>query len=223
MATLLNRWPLTSNANGVVGSLNLTNVGSVVFSADGAYFPYDYNKYLQGTISALSGSFSFNMWVKTLSWDKIRYGVFGIRSGAGTGTGFDMYSGTALIDIGGNGTGVSYPFNSTNFPSAPHTMFTVTCAGPTGAVELRRNGVLVSTGTSVSYNSITNFVIGKFGDSSEYLWDGYILDFRKYSGVLSSAEALVLYSAGPNDSFLKVTTKKSLIHPSLLSTSIGQK
>lgn len=195
MAALIHRWPLTVNANDVVGSLNLTNNGGVTFGPDGASFNGN-SQWLSGTIVP-PPIISMSIWVKHNAWGNTAQMAWGGASSI-TQSGFFMQSEGAYLTHHSN----SYLFvgselNSTNFPSSSHVLIVMTYDGTT--LKYYRGGNLIASADKTTNTTLqTDFYIGRY--SVGYYMNGKELDARIYDYALSAAEVSALAAAGPNPS-----------------------
>ena len=215
MASLINRWPLTANANDVVGSLNLTNNGTVTFSADGASFNGS-SQSLSGTKSA-PAAFTLTVWVEPTSWANAPSPMAAYTS-SNNGWGFEASSGAMHYQTyyTSSQLSVSSEFNSTNYPNNSFTLMVMTCTGATGTITGYRNGTQVGQGASSSLSSSTQFAIGMLGGSGGQYFTGKIKDARIYDYPLSSAEIAALYALGKNPA---ATPRKTFPFAAILQTA----
>ena len=223
----VHRWKLTEDANdsGAGTAVNLTNNGSVTFSADGASFNAG-TKFLSGTLP-VSGTGTWSAWLKPSTFAQSGFalcranGVGGEWQTLGSATTNSAFGGSFNPTIArANNT-----FNSTYFPPnqlvlAAFVFTTTTLKSYIGAVEV----------SSVSYTPSTistSFAIGTYGggnyDSPNWNWQGNVCDARIYDYALTASEISALVAAGPNPIAI-IPNRIWKYYPNvLLSTSIGYK
>ena len=200
MAALIHRWPLTANANDVVGSLNLTNNGSVTFSADGASFNGS-NQWLSGTKTPPS-NITMTIWVTSNAFAEYAAPFLFSNNEAVNRLGFSFNSYRLICELGAGQdirTG-NTEFTSANYP--PNTPVLLTVTIKSGEQKLYRGNTLLASGTFANLGTVdTNFSIGRFGAyPTLYYWNGKLADARIYDYALTSSEISALAAAGPNPS-----------------------
>lgn len=199
---LINHWPLTSDANDIIGSSNLTNNNTVTFSSEGAVFLSASSQFLSATITwptlftwALefkisSGNYiymgncnnggAYPHYIGIGRWgnDTVKLIVSGTSTGAGVVLNLDM---NYNICDGNWHTLASWGFNNTS--SESETAFT--CS------KMFIDGYLV--GGAAVYPAITlntSFSIGRPGALTSGYGNGNIRNFRAYNRHLSHEEIL---------------------------------
>ena len=196
MASLIHRWQLTENANDSVGTLHLTNNGSVTFGADGASFNGS-SQWLSGTVT-IPPTGTLSIWVVPTAWTGTRcvsgwlntlgdngMGVQGNSSWFPTKMGAFNYA-----NSGNYGYIESRVFNSTNYPSDVPTLILFKWDSTT--IYLRdNNGTELSSVRGVAA-SVSDFSIGRLGSYNSLFWSGAINDCRIYDYKTSSAEDAAL-------------------------------
>ncbi|MDD3263473.1 MAG: hypothetical protein PHT94_01095 [Candidatus Nanoarchaeia archaeon] len=186
---LIHRWPLTKNANDVVGGLHLTNNGTVTFSVDGASFNGS-NQWLSGTKSIQT--LSFSLWVKfSTAKTQIAFGFCGANYNSGLGTKLEN-----PVILYGNG-GYINSMTSVDISDGRFHCVVVTRNAASTSHALFIDGVQ-RAGTSHSFTMDSNFAIGRLGSNNDWYYAGVAADARIYDNVLSESEALELYTMGPN-------------------------
>lgn len=194
---LVNRWPLTSNANDVVGALNLTNNGSVTFSSDGALFDGS-RQYLSGTKTRPTPG-TVSLWIRPSVYAGNRcFCGWGINSSPYSFTGVmaqspiivAYYKSSTPYDLSGK------TYNSSDFPSSSYTHITFKWNSST--LKTYVGGVKLTGDVSAGSNDATSFAIGAFGAYNGSRFAGYIKDARIYSVELSDAQIATLVANGPN-------------------------
>jgi hypothetical protein len=196
---LVNRWPLTANANDVVGSVHLTNNNGVTFSADGAAFNGT-NQYLSATHSRSTTAWTLSMWVKPFATSVSTV----LCSSTSNGWGFRSVTtpGTLFIAMD-NSNDVHYiqvesEYTEEKFPNTVFTHILATHDRGATTGKYYRNGSLVATKTNtVPGTPSTAFSLGASATGLLF-WKGNIKDVRYYSRVLSAAEVAQLTANGPN-------------------------
>lgn len=197
---LINRFPLTTDGNDVVGGLVATNNGGITFSpTSGANFNGT-TQWLSYIVSRSSGAFSMSVWVKPSNFTTSSFqGIFSSASvSAGNARGISTYLGMTYVYTGGGNSGhtANTEWTITNFPSSIFTLMVVTYDGTTA--KIYRNNINTFTGTVVDGVIDSNLSIGRFGSGSSYFYSGNCLDARYYSHVFTTAEITTLVLAGPN-------------------------
>jgi hypothetical protein len=201
---LIHRWPLTENANDVVGGLNLANNGAVTFSADGASFNGS-NQWLSGTKSIQT--LSLSVWVKfSTAKDQTAFAFAGASFVAGLGANL----GDPVI-LYGNG-GYINENSGVDISDGQFHCVVVTRNATSTSHALLIDGVKKAE-KSYSFTMNSNFSIGRLGASTGWYYAGVAADARIYDHVLSEAESLDLYTVGPNGG-----GGKSIPTPVILST-----
>jgi len=198
MASLVNRWPLTENANDVVGSLNLTNNGTVTFGADGASFNGS-SQWLSGT-KTVPATFTLSTWIKVVSMPATALCpmTWGETNGANC-VGFYLQNGGNEYCFESNGLCYQSTAATPTYSSTTHTNIIVTYDGST--VRYFRGGTEIS-GAQIGGTTTrsTNFSIGRYGvdTSTNFYLNGAEKDARIYNGPLAPAEITAIVAAGPN-------------------------
>ena len=193
---LIHRWPLTENANDIVGGLNLTNNGTVAFSAEGASFNGS-SQWLSGT-KTMPASGSITAWVKCLSVDKIRSVLMVTDSS-------NSYSNGISISTKLNGywnqnmLSGNTDVTSALYPSTSHVFVAVTAnqSGTTTTIAVFRNGIKDGEGSGTVNVRNSVLAIGRWGSYNGHYFHGYIQDTRIYDHALTQSEISALYADGP--------------------------
>lgn len=188
---LIHRWPLTANANDVVGSWHMTNVGGVTFSQEGgAEFSGSNN--LNIASITLPTVFSMTAWVKLKTAGSTQYNsVCGMASGAGLS--YVPY-GTSYVRHQCCGIEVS----STGVPFVDDWFMIGMGTNGSNLTTKYFNGTYQSTTSVGATRTFANWQIGRgFWATNTYL-DGYVVDFRIHGTNLSQSEYDALKEAGPN-------------------------
>ena len=186
---LVHHWPLTNDANDVVGNLHLTNNNSVTFSAAGALFVAASQQSLTATHS-LPNSFA---WVCDFN-----IGSAG-RFTLGNANSNILYSLNMVVNEASDdktvlvGTRTTTALNFTalvhNYRDAlPHRLIFNVMAD----YDSRRIGILyvdnpIPLGAIVHESGLTpstSFAIGKRGAKNEWFGDGYVKDLMEYDRAL---------------------------------------
>mgnify|MGYP001260888785 CR=1 FL=1 len=190
---LLHRWPLTENANDVVGTLNLTNNGSVTFSSNGASFNGS-NQSLTGTATWPS-NFTATAWIK-FSTSSVSY-AFGAANAAGENGFSPVIDSDVFLSVYG---GTLKIYSGRNL--ADSTWHLIGVEGhSTGAVEWKFyiDGALEGSGTPASFTLDTNFALGRLGAYAYgYYFAGNEIDARIFDKALTAGQHATLYANGPN-------------------------
>ena len=223
MGEPIHRWPLTENANDVVGSLNLTNNGSVTFSADGASFNGT-NQWLSGT-KTLPAAFSFATWVKI---DDIgianQIAIAFCTSGGNNDCGaiLNFNGGAKIRSYSG---AMTYADSATsecvtgNYPTNQHVLLVSTYAA--NSQKVYRGAVNVVNGTAAVLGSIdTNFSLGRYGAYNGFYLKGKIADARIYDYPLTASEIAALVAAGPNPTTPTTSPRRITISPAAYSLTM---
>ena len=221
---LIHRWPLTENANDVVGGLNLANNGGVTFSNYGGLFNGSSRKLT--AMSSFSGSsLSICCWVKPLSHTGSGNGHcvsmdFFNDSSANKGVAIqlrDSTDGKSRACLNAVKAVSSLTYNSTYYPTNSFTYVAVTWDGTT--VELFwGNSQIASAAQSVAPSGSVCALGGFGGFDGAYTgyYDGYMIDARVYDHNLSQSEIDALVAAGPDGTYTR--TRPRIPTPVILST-----
>lgn len=195
---LINHLPLTSDANDIVGSLNLTNNNSVTFSTAGARFQSAASQFLSATVT----------WPSVFTWlldvliDSGKYFYFGCQSSGGTymctlgpGVGNVRYlKATCPGASGGVGNSglvdVGYALDDGLYHTVAISGYN-NCAdgnvlkmGPIYCDGECVGGLAYYFGNTLS----TAFSIGRPGATTSGYGDGYARNFRAYNRILTIDE-----------------------------------
>lgn len=206
LRTLLHRWPLISDANDLVGDLDLTNNGTVTFSANGASFNGS-NQWLSGTL-AKPNAWTMSAWVTPVDFSaqrsvacacpsdgdsQLAWGLWNSKFGE-LGTlmcfGASVNDPQIYVKVAAELTTAHYPMNAPTLAVAVYV---------DGALSVYRDSGLVGavSGISPSVGS-TFFSIGRSGAMNAGYWYGTIADVRLYSVALTPADIALMAAAGPN-------------------------
>ena len=203
---LIHRWPLTENANDVVGGLNLTNNGGVTFSNDGGLFNGSSRKLT--AMSSFSGSsLSICCWVKPLSHTGSGKGHcvsmdFFNDGSANKGLAImlrNLTDGKSRAGLCGVNAVSSLTYNSTYYPTNCFTYVAATWDGTT-LKFFWGNSQIASAAQSVAPSGSVCALGGFGGFNNEYTgyYHGYMIDARVYDHNLSQSEIDALLAVGPN-------------------------
>lgn len=194
---LIHRWPLTSNANDIVGALNMTNNGSVTFSANGASFNGS-SQWLSCTKTRPT-QFTMTSWITPVNFSARRC-AFAASDDTGTnGWGWCAYptNENANVVVTEGSINIPNELTLTHYPSNTKTLSVVTYGS--GSLKAYRNSMLIAettvNGSGTSSNSLS---VGRFGAYDYAYWYGTIADVRLYNRALTSFEIEVLADNGPN-------------------------
>lgn len=197
--SLINRWPLIADANDVIGNFNLTNNGTVTFSANGASFNGS-NQSLTGSLSGTPSALSMSIWVYLNARDAADTMMFWGSSSGGVGNAIGTLNNGSnpYFWAGACGKGISDSgvYNNTNMPLSSWLQLGVCGDGST--VKFIINGSLISgTTTTAGGGACTSFSIGnRYGQND---WVNMLAkDARRYDHMLSNTEWSALYAAGSN-------------------------
>jgi hypothetical protein len=195
---LVYRWPLASDANASHGGVNLTNNGTTTFP-DGALFDAG-TKYLSGTITQPSPSWSASFWIKPTSTSASRSVPFIVGTGGDANDwGVQFKSDDNAYYESGAGTNqgcyVSSEWNSTNYPSDEFTLVVITWDGAN--FKAYRNTTLLDT-ESRSAPTAPETALNIGNDSTaDRPFPGYIKDVRVYERALDATAIGNIHTAGP--------------------------
>jgi len=215
---LVHRWPLTANANDVVGGLNLVNNGSVTFDpTNGASF--NGSQWLSG-VCTLTNPFSMSIWLKfpNVSANGGSF-VFGDSSGNLASRAGFYHSGASYAFLG---TSIyALDFTAVNYPSTSFVLCTITYDGTT--LKLYRGITMTVSATTPFVTPDSNLSLGRFGANSQsnLYFTGNQLDARIYSNAIDS-QIPSLYSAGPYTSAFRATPKQLSVPSLYLPRTIEQ-
>jgi hypothetical protein len=195
---LINHLPLTSDANDIVGSLNMTNNNSVTFSAAGARFQSSLSQFLSATVT----------WPSVFTWlidvliDSGKYFYLGSQTSNGTymctlapcvgnaqylkavSPGYSGGAGNAgLLDVGyALDDGLYHTFAVVGYNNCPDG--NVPRMGP-----LYCDGECIGGLAYYALNTLsTAFSIGRPGATTSGYGDGYARNFRAYNRILTIDE-----------------------------------
>ncbi len=189
---LIHRWPLTANANDVVGALTLSNIGSVTFP-DGASFNGSSQALYAGAMT-LPTVFTVTGWIKYSTAHAAS--AFGMSNASG---GFGS-SVVTLADFNLSIYGGTYKINSGQNLADSKWHFVAFSGGASGAHTWQLYVDGMSEGSqSVDFTCDGNFAVGRAGAyTGGYWFSGSVKDCRFYSQALTADQHATLYSNGPN-------------------------
>lgn len=196
---LINHWPLTADANDIVGSAHLTNNNSVAFSSAGARLEEGAKRYLSATYTfpavgtivydlrvdtgkficlGAQGSDGKNSYVTFVgvyqSQEKIRGNAPGASNGATCGGSYLL---PYPVDDGKYHTIARVVYNRAPGDEAP-------CAGVLFFDGVCIGGVAFYPGITLS----TAFAVGRSGAYDGGYGDGYVRDLRIFNRILTAGE-----------------------------------
>lgn len=188
---LIHRWRLTNNANDSVGTLHLTNIGSVTFSADGASF--------NGSSQAITGTKTWPTNFTVTTWIKYATAASAFALGAASAdatNGFGVCVNSDVFLTLRGGTTKIYSGRDLS-DSAWHLIGVE--GHYTGAVEWKFyiDGILEGSGTPDGFTLDTNFALGRLGAYGGY-FAGNEIDVRIFDKALTAGQHATLYANGPN-------------------------
>lgn len=205
---LIHFWPLTSDANDTVGSLNLTNNNGVTFSADGAHFVSTSSQYLSATVTWPS-EYTFVLETKLGSGLGL---VYGSRSGTdycmSTKVNFSTYpqlyfQGQILVGSSRYSTQISKNLGGL-IDERYHRIVQVRRVCPSDGSDaagkyeysIYVDSMMFSIHVSASPVTIsTSFAIGRIGTYDGEYQTGYCRNFRVYNRVLEPLEIMRVLAA----------------------------
>lgn len=192
---LVHRWPLTADANDIVGSLNLTNNGGVTFDpVNGANFNGT-NQSLSG-IYTLTNPFSISVWVKFSNVTQSCSPIFFCSSVPDQRAGMAFETGNAEAYVGNVVTTSASSFTAINYPPTVDVLCSMTYDSTTLRFY-RGTTLIVSAARSFNTNAVT-FALSRLGPYNGYYLAGSELDLRFYTDAIDS-QIPALNLAGPNN------------------------
>lgn len=212
---LIHRYPLISDYNDVIGSINLVNANTA-FSSSAVYFDAtnDY-LYTESAVLENADSFTLSVWIKPTAWTGLEYvsvvclltdfsdvdiKTVTLHTYNSNGTWYAEYG---LKSQRTTESGDAY--NSTNWPNTTYQLWLLKYDAASGLSLYKGNTLIKSTGAhSIAAGARRLLLGGNSGSDAQGMgsWYGYykgrMLDARVYSGALTTDDISNLVSAGPN-------------------------
>jgi hypothetical protein len=195
---LVNRFPLTTNANDIVGSITPTNNGSVTFSTvNGASFNGT-NQWLSFSKNITLGNpISISIWLRffnvtqnacPFSSDSSGTNITGLWYLGGSEQG--AYGEQLCVNSGG--------YILSNYLPSLFVLCTLTYDGSSILSLYRGNTLVHSNSISGQSTPDSNWAIGRRGAVSYGYFLGNALDARMYNHCQTSLEVAINNASGPN-------------------------
>lgn len=196
---LIHRWPLTSNANDIIGTLHMTNNGSVTFSENGASFNGS-NQWLSCTKTRPS-QFTMMSWITPVNFSARRSAFSACNADGAPASAWGWYDGelTAMNVMACSISQYIYianELNTNNYPTNNKTLSVVTYNGVT--LTAYRNELQIGATSCSAATGSTSLSIGRIGAYPDGYWYGTIADARLYNRALTANEISILAGNGPN-------------------------
>lgn len=197
---LIHRWRLTENANDSVGTLHLTNNGSVTFSSNGASFNGS-SQWLSCTKTRPT-QFTMTAWVTPVNFSERRCAFCASDADGANITTWGMYtkyssltSLAACVCVASELVKTN-ELTITNYPTNVKTLMVLSYNGATAKVY--RGASLLGSKAMTAATGDTRLAIGRMGAYAGLYWYGSIADVRLYSRALTADEIAILAGNGPN-------------------------
>jgi hypothetical protein len=194
---LINRFPLTANANDVIGSITPVNNGSVTFDlVNGASFN-GINQWLSFS-KTLTNPFSISIWIKFNNVTSYQAPLVSDNTSNGNGTGVVYMNSPnqTVAKIAQSSAVISNDFTSANYPSTSFVLSILSFDGTN--MNVYRGNLLLASVIKTFGSVETTWSIGRSGAASSYFFAGYALDARFYNNALTVNDIAKLVSLGPN-------------------------